>query len=1279
MSTINLYSSGATLEGVSPTITLNFTVELSEAAAVATTYYWSTLEGTAIQGVDYSAVNFSSLTFAAGERIKTISVTLFNDNLVEADESLFVNIFDTNIVQTAQLLATARGFITDLLKSDITTSLADPANVNVESLTLTGIANIDGTGNSNDNNITGNTGNNVLDGGSGNDSLAGSAGNDTLKGGYGNDILDGGTGADSLGGGAGDDLYIIDSALDVISSDTTIGEIFGGGTDTVQSSINFALKNGSFIENLTLAGSAINGSGNEYNNLITGNSAANLLNGAGNGIDVSGNDTLLGLGGNDTLKGGDGNDILDGGTGLNSLVGGTGNDIYVVTNTSDVLVELANEGIDRVETASSYSIANKLQIEDITLTGDKAVNATGNTGDNVLIGNDNNNLISGGDGNDRMDGKGGLDTLLGGNGDDVYRLNENPWTPLDIALESATSGTDTVQVNADYTLGPNFERLELLGNGDFSGYGNSQANVIFGNDGNNILDGKGGADILQGGLGDDTYILGDAVDQAREAEAQGGNDTVIVNFETILPFTLSDVDRQYIENVTLGGPASAADGNSLNNLMVGNEGADVLKGLDGNDTLIGGSGDDTLIGGDGNATYTYNNDTYEINIEDNDIIVETQVTNIIPSIIPPGFYDNTIYTLDTIIASYSGATPAAYTMAANVERFFFDQDTDLTLNGNASLNFIQTGSGNDTISGGDGNDTVNSASGLDSILGGLGDDSLNAGDDNDTLIGGEGNDTLNGGTGTDLLVGGNGNDVYVIDTELDLAVSPESLTGGVDRVESSVSYRLLANFENLTLTGTKNTNGMGTALNNVIIGNGGNNSLDGQAGDDSIDGSSGDDTLFGQAGNDTLLGGSGLDVLLGQTGNDRLNGGYEADTMRGGLGDDTYDVQNLTNLIIENVNEGTDLVNSSIAYYTLTDNVEKLVLVSSTSAIGGTGNALANTITGNSAANVIDGAAGNDTMIGGDGNDKYYVDSISDSVVEAALPINPSFTSGEDIVFASVSGYTLANNVENLTLIGTAISGTGNALNNRIFGNDSNNNLNGGGGNDYLDGGLGKDTMAGGLGDDVYFADVSTDVITEGVTAGTDRLISLVSQTLSTNVENLTLLGLDSLQGIGNVLNNVISGNEGNNVLMGAAGNDSLIGNSGSDQLSGGSGNDTLSGGSGADLFNYVSSTFFSASDFGSDLLTDFKTADFDKIRLGKTTFGLSSAIGASLSAAEFKSVANENQVATSSGIIVQSQATGNLYFNPNGAAAGGDILFATTNNFGGGALSLLASDFVVG
>ena len=247
-------------------------------------------------------------------------------------------------------------------------------------------------------------------------------------------------------------------------------------------------------------------------------------------------------------------------------------------------------------------------------------------------------------------------------------------------------------------------------------------------------------------------------------------------------------------------------------------------------------------------------------------------------------------------------------------------------------------------------------------------------------------------------------------------------------MQSSVSYTLGANVENLTLTGSADINGTGNGVANVITGNSGNNTLDGGAG---------------------------------------------ADTMTGGPGNDTYVVDNAGDVVTEALNEGTDTVQSSVTY-TLGANVENLTLTGSAN-INGTGNASPTSSPATAGNNTLDGGAGADTMIGGAGNDTYVVDNAGDVVdggcsTKAPTPCRAS------------ASYTLGANVENLTLTGTAnINGTGNDLDNVITGNSGNNMLTGGAGNDTLDGGLGADTMIGGPGNDTYVVDNAGDVVTEAL------------------------------------------------------------------------------------------------------------------------------------------------------------------------------------------------------
>ncbi len=287
--------------------------------------------------------------------------------------------------------------------------------------------------------------------------------------------------------------------------------------------------------------------------------------------------------------------------------------------------------------------------------------------------------------------------------------------------------------------------------------------------------------------------------------------------------------------------------------------------------------------------------------------------------------------------------------------------------------------------------------------------------------------------------------------------------------------------------------------------------------------------LVGTTRADNLIGGATNDSLSGLGGSDTLDGGLGADTMAGGAGNDFYFVDDSGDVVVEKASEGTDTVNASITW-ALGANVENLILTG-TASINGAGNTLNNILTGNAAANVLDGGMGADTMSGGAGDDVYVVDNGSDQVIESA-------SAGTDSVNASTT-YSLTANVENLTLTGAAtINGVGNALNNVITGNAAAN---------ILDGGAGADTMAGGAGNDVYIVDNAGDTIVEGASAGTDSVNSSISHALAANVENLTLTGSAAINGLGNALNNVITGNAGVNMLDGGAGADTMSGGAGDD------------------------------------------------------------------------------------------------------------------------------------
>lgn len=206
-----------------------------------------------------------------------------------------------------------------------------------------------------------------------NDKLYGFDGNDRIDAWYGNDIIDGGAGADLMIGGKGNDTYYVDDLGDLAV------ERDGGGTDKVFSSVSYTLK-AQYIEKLTLTGvDDINATGNKLANTIVGNAGSNVING---------------------MKGAD------------LMSGGAGNDSFFVDNTGDVVIELADEGHDTVNSTISFSLVG-LEVEDLALIGTSSINGTGNALANSISGNSGStNILNGLEGNDTLTGGGGADRFV---------------------------------------------------------------------------------------------------------------------------------------------------------------------------------------------------------------------------------------------------------------------------------------------------------------------------------------------------------------------------------------------------------------------------------------------------------------------------------------------------------------------------------------------------------------------------------------------------------------------------------------------------------------------------------------------------------------------------------------------------------------------------------------------------------------------------------------------------------------------------------------------------
>ncbi len=332
---------------------------------------------------------------------------------------------------------------------------------------------------------------------------------------YGDDFsndLTGGAGADFLYGGPGNDTYHVDNSADVI------GELAGQGHDLVIASSSYALA--SRIEDLTLIGAGnFNGIGNGLANIITGNDGANTLNGGG---------------------------------GADTLSGGKGNDAYGIDSAGDLIVELVDGGVDRVQSTVSYTLADN--VENLSLGGTANINGTGNTLANSIVGNAGDNVLNGG---------GGIDKLYGREGNDTYII-DNAGVGVSEGAPGGigdAGGNDTVMASVSWRLGLYIENLTLTGTAGINGVGNALDNVLTGNAANNYLTGEAGNDTLIGGQSYDMFFF-----------AQGSGQDVITDFSA------AQRDRIYVRDYSHG----VAYGGGI---TISQDGTDAVIDLGGGNTV----------------------------------------------------------------------------------------------------------------------------------------------------------------------------------------------------------------------------------------------------------------------------------------------------------------------------------------------------------------------------------------------------------------------------------------------------------------------------------------------------------------------------------------------------------------------------------------------------------------------------------------------------------------------------------------------------------------------
>ncbi len=950
------------------------------------------------------------------------------------------------------------------------------------------------------------------------DVIKGGAGNDTLRGMSGRDVLDGGAGADLMVGGTENDTYVVDNPGDVVV------EVGGNGIDLVRSSVSYVLP--TQVENLSLTGTEeLTGTGNSGDNVLVGNAAHN---------------SLYGQEGNDTLEGGAGDDILDGGYHTDTARFAGSSAGYAFSASADLIrvVDInPSDGDQGTDTLLGIERA-RFSDSEVRLSTDIPVSKPGGSNRSATIAP----LADGGyavvwtsvgsDGFRLSAQRYGADGAAVGT---ETRLNTIGNTYVQSASASALSGGGYVVA---WQLGQYFDADIYVQRFDSSGAPLSVAmrantyttlqqelSAVTGlADGGFVVTWES---MDQDGAGLGIYLQRYNADGVAVGDETRVNTTVSDNQMSPVIAALNDGGyvvawRQqsdfavYMQRYDAAGNATGIESKVSSNALGGN--APAIAGLaNGGFVITWGS---TSLAGPSAYARRYSAAGTPLANEEKLTTGAGPVAGL-----ADGGYVITWQSSPTTLVGLTGSTAFAQRYAEDGSAVGAPYQVNTITEGDKSYRFesspvpVSLSDGGyavawrwqdldtDGISarrfGADGVAKIDYME----IRGTTGSDVINAR---------EGNQTLDGGTGADVMSGGTGNDTYIVDNAADVVT--ENPAEGNDTVQSSVTWTLGANVENLVLTGASAINGTGNGSDNVLTGNSAANVLDGGAG---------------------------------------------SDTLIGGAGDDTYIVDAAGDTVIENPGEGTDTVNAFVTW-TLGTDVENLTL-SGQSPIDGTGNALNNVLTGNSAANVLDGGAGSDTLIGGTGNDTYVVDVASDVVVE-----NPG--AGIDTVRSSVT-WTLGADVENLVLTGSSvINGTGNGLDNSLVGNSAANVLVGGDGNDTLDGGAGADTLDGGLGDDKYYI-TAGDVLTDA--GGIDTIFTDSSWTLATGFENLTAVGTAAVQLEGNNQDNVLVGNDADNYFNSRAGNDTMIGNGGNDNFDMSTGGTSspgvrfIDGGSGTDTVDY--------------------------------------------------------------------------------------------------------------
>ena len=721
---------------------------------------------------------------------------------------------------------------------------------------------------------------------SGDDSIDAGAGNDSVQAGDGNDTIFGGTGDDTIFYGQGDDSVMGGDGADLIDDvggfayATDANYIDGGaGNDTIYG--------GDSTDTI------LGGDGDDY---IQAHDGDDIIYGG------TGADTILADLGDDTifLEDNFGNDSISGGSG-NENNGGDVLDLSLVTQ--DTTVDLTSSNPENGSVSDGTDTATFTDIENIVLGGgrDTIVLADGSGTDTVQA----FDLTDSGDGStkDQLDVSGltdaggnpvnvadvtVTDTNGDGSGDAILSFpNGESITLVGVLASQVDSDAELEAMGipavgpVDGTAGDDDMRASYIdAEGDQIDGADGADDTIYGYAGNDTIYASAGNDTVYGGDGNDR--LDDSAGSTNELYGEAGND--------FIGSYLDDNGASYLDGGAGNDTLNSADGDNVSATLIGGDGDDLITGWFQNATVTGDSGDDTIEidGGWGaEASYTMDITGGETGETTGDVLDGSGV--------------NEDMTLDM-----SGADPESGTITHGTQTITFTE-----------IESVETGRGDDSVTGSDGNDSVATGLGADTVDGGAGNDRFGLGADTDrdvvVLADGSGSDTV---SGFDLTDSGDGTTLDQLDVSgltSDGGTTPVTTADVVVTDDGSGNAVLtFPGGESITLLGVApaqvddpgELHAMGIPSDGVIEGTDGDDTIDAAyTGDpdgnmvdnldhsdgsnaDSIVAGDGNDTVLAGADNDTILGGLGDDSLLAGDGNDSLYGEDGADTLDGGAGDD---------------------------------------------------------------------------------------------------------------------------------------------------------------------------------------------------------------------------------------------------------------------------------------------------------------------------------------------------------------------------------------------------------